>query len=223
MRNFSKRILALVMAGCLAAGAAGCKDKNEKPDIADSIGSLAEEDMPYGATVTQIMSGDDSKVDISIDYDYRFISEEEAVLLSNYMYALNTKDAELMESIVYPAYLSYSVESAGSTDTASYLEVMYNNLANNIIGGVFTFDYILTSDCLDETADDSETGFSNMDSLLETITGEELSGRITSRKLVTLDVTYSVEGDNGSYALSYRTGNQSMLYIYTIDGQSYIV
>lgn len=222
MNSFIKKICAGALVGCFMINAAGCKKEQESSsvtDAADTIGSMAEEDMPFGATITQIKP-DSGKVKIDIEYDYRFMSEEEAIKISNYVAALNSVDAELMNNAVYPGYLDKYVEQTGSADLKGYLELCVDNIKTNYIGSDFEFDYILINDCVDETNQVYADRFQSMDANLASRYGDL---NITDKKLVSIDIMYSIPDDDGSYSLSRRQGSDSLLFIYTIDGAPYIV
>ena len=223
MKKLIKNVCAALLAAGLMLNAAGCGEKNEYSDVIDGMGDIAEEDLPYGATITQLKTDMNENVRISIEYDGRFMTEEEAIKISDYIAALNSCDAELMEQTVYPGYLSFLCRNSGVENTAEYLSIMHDNLRDSYIGGEFDFNYILTNSCLDESASDDETGFDQLDSILDGIGEGKLSEKVTSRKLIGLDIMYALDEKEGSYSLSYRTGSDQMVYVYNIDGQLYIL
>lgn len=221
MKHFTKKVCAVLTVGTLMACFTGCKEEKSKySDPADDISYLAQEDMAYGATITQLKPEIDENISIAIEYDNRYLNEDEARKLSNYVAALNNCDSELMSQTFYKPFLDNICEQSGAADLDEYLKNMHDNLVNNYIGYDFDFDYVLTVDCLTEEDDDSETNFSAVDASLDN-TGD--SDKITSRKLVTFDLEYSIDGSEDSYMLSTSTGTNSSLYIYTIDGEVYIL
>jgi hypothetical protein len=226
MNQLTKKTGAALVAGVFLLSAAGCSSKEEYSDAADEIGSLALEDMDYGASITQLKPAYNDDVKIAIEYDNRYLTMEEAIKISDYVASLNDSDAELMEETFYKPFLDKIVENSGYSDTASYIANMHDNIRDSYLGYEFEFDYILTEDCLTEDDDDSETNFSSIDSTLDSLTGENLSDKVTSRKLVTFDIEYhyaDTSEASGSHMLSTSTGTYSSLYIYTIDGEIYII
>lgn len=213
-----KKFIILLFALSLAC--VSCSDKQSGTSSAnagDGI-NVDENELPFGATMIDLDSERDG-VPISISYEKRFMTEEEARKISDYISAVNSCDAELIKNTSYPSYLDYIVEYYGNTDIQDYLDSRQKNVEDTYTGGKFDFNYILVSSLKDENDDDSETGFSTLDrKILENSPDAE----ITSRKMVGIDVLYSLDG-SGSYSLKARTGSDMNLYIYTIDGQMYIL
>lgn len=219
MKNMIKRIMAAAVSGAIVFCAAGCEDKNNSSGESASV--VTEEEMPYGATVTKLLPSANENVKVAVEYDNRFLTEEEAILVSDYIAALNNVDAELMEQTVYLPYLEDILAYNGISDTETYLSSMHDNIENSYAeGGEFEFDYVVIESCLDETSDESLTGFSTIDSAIKTLSGEDVA--ITLRKRVGLEILFTINGE-GSYSLKNRQGSSSSLYIYEIDGQLYII
>lgn len=221
-----KKILAGALAVGLMTAFVGCnKDQDHENLVGDTMGddvNVNYEDMPYGSTVTKIQPSGNEKCRITCEYDHRFLEEEEIFKLCDYFYALSHVDTELMEATVHPDYLAYICTQGGYADTAGYFQAMYDNLKDNYIGEDFEFDYLIITDCLDETADDTETSFSGLDNIITTIFGEDILDKITSRKLVTVSTMYTLKESGVSHTTSDKTGEDSKLYLYEIDGQTYV-
>ena len=179
--------------------------------------NVNEDELPFGATMIDLSP---DEVPISISYEKRFMTAEEAKKISDYISAINTCDAELIQKTSYPPYLEYLVEYYENTDVQDYLDTRHQIIANNYTNGEYDFNYILINSLKDENDDDSDTGFSQLDAK---IYEKSPDAEITSRKMVEIDILYSLENDNGSYSFSRRTGSDMTLYIYTIDGQIYIL
>lgn len=222
MKNMTLRFLAFLTAGIIMLCAAGCeKKKKEYPDEADKVGNLKQEDMPYGATMIRVTTNFDSNFMTGIEYDDRFITYEEAKKVSDYITALNKIDTELMEKTVYPPYLEYLKSNTLSENTESYIKNMYDNIKTQFAeGNEFDLNYIVVDECYDETDDMNITGISELDKLLKSLGDKEIN--ITSRKMIGVDIMFSMNGE-GSYSMTRRQGNNSILYIYEIDGQLYIL
>lgn len=228
MKCYLKKSVVAVLAAVFLMSAVGCEKKTEYSDIIDEYGSIAEEDLPYGSTIVQLKPSTNENVKMSIEYDRRFLTEEEVIKVSDYMQALNDCDTSLMESTVYPDYLTYLKEVNSVESTETYLTVMHDGIKTSYTDGSdFEFNYILVNSCLDETSSDDETGFSILDSILDSYAKksgqDDVSSKITSRKLVGIDTMYTLASDGGSYSLTNRTGSDQQIYIYTIDGQIYIL
>ncbi|MDE6678826.1 MAG: hypothetical protein K2K02_07275 [Ruminococcus sp.] len=196
--------------------------ENKNALVSDNMGknvNVNAEDMPFGATMTDLYA-DTDKVPISISYENRFMTEEEAKKISDYISALNTCNVELMQNTCYPTYLDYLVEQYENTDVQDYLDERHKTIKNNYTNGDFNFDYIIINSLMDENDSDSDTGFSILDAKIHEGSPE---AEITSRKMIGIDVLYTLDGDNGSYSFSARNGSDMILYIYTIDGQIYIL
>ncbi len=200
----------------------GSSSASGKALVTDTIGegiNVDENEMPFGATMTDLVPDHDD-VPISISYENRFMTEEEARKISDYISAINSCDAELMKNTCYPSYLDYLVTEYENTDIQDYLDSRHDDIKNSYTGGEFDFNYILINSLMDENDDDSNTGFSTLD---HKILEQSPDAEITSRKMVGIDVLYKLDGDDGSYSLTARTGSDMIIYIYTIDGQIYIL
>lgn len=222
MKKFIVLACALMLA-CVSCSeeSSGSSGESKNMLVSDNAGkgvNVSEEEMPFGATMTDLYAPDD--VPISISYENRFMTAEEAEKISDYISAINSCDAELMQKTCYPSYLEYLVTQYENTDVQNYLDTRHDTIASTYTNGEFDFNYILINSLMDEDDDDSETGFSQLDSKIHE---KSPDAEITSRKQVGIDILYSLENDDGSYSLSARTGSDMILYIYTIDGQTYIL
>lgn len=188
-------------------------------DKAGDYADITEDEMPFGATMSDLRAGT-GNVPVSVSYDNRFMSEDEARKISDYISAVNTCDAELMKNTCYPSYLDHLVEQYESTDVQDYLDTRHKTIADNYVNGEFDFDYIIVNSLMDENDSDSDTGFSILDA---EIYENSPDAEITSRKMVGVEVLYTLDGQNGSHSFSAKNGADIFLYIYTIDGQMYIL
>ncbi len=230
MKKLLRCFEAALLSAVTVLSLTGCKkdDASSVKDIADQVGDVSEADLPYGSTITQLRPGQDEGVNIMTEYDHRFLTEEEAVKINDYVTALNTCDGALLDKTVHPVYLDYLKEQNDITDSTEYVTQLHDKLKTDYMQNKdFDLNYVLVNSCLDESADDVETNFSSLDTVLDSCAAEQgkdaVSPKITSRKLVGIDIMFALEDDNSSYSLSYRSGKDQMLYIYTIDGQIYIL
>lgn len=223
MKKFIIIACALMLA-CVSCSeeSSGSSSKEGNALVSDNMGSdvnVAAEDMPFGATMTDLYVDSDG-VPISISYENRFMTEDEARKISNYISAINSCDAELMQKTCYPSYLEYLVTQYENTDIQDYLDTRHQTIESAYTNGAFDFNYILINSLMDEEDDDSDTGFSQLDTKIHE---KSPDAEITDRKMVGIEVLYSLESEGGSYSLTNRTGSDMILYIYTIDGQIYIL
>lgn len=243
MKNVISRISAILITGAMLAGFTACSDKDSASEHKGAhgdegnqagempSGDVAEEDLPYGATITQLLPSNNEGLNISVEYDNRFMSEEEARAVSDYLYALNTNDAELMAKTFYPPFLEYSYKNAGYSSAQEYLTAFTDNLKSTISEHVqkevqtFTIDYIMIDDCLTSGDDKAGTDLDDMDRIIAESIGQEHVDKIdkASRKEVFVDFTYKVNNDSDSYDYNYGTGHTLNFFIYTIDGTCYII
>ncbi|MCM1505785.1 MAG: hypothetical protein NC177_01440 [Ruminococcus flavefaciens] len=222
-----KKIIILacaLMLACVSCSEESSESSGESGNmlVSDNMGegvNVAAEDMPFGATMTDLYADNDD-VPISISYENRFMTEEEARKISDYISAINLCDTELMQKTCYPSYLEYLVEQYENTDIQDYLDTRHRTIENTYTNGAFEFDYILINSLMDEEDDDSDTGFSQLDAKIH---AKSPDAEITDRKMVGIDVLFTLESEGGSYSLTNRTGSDMILYIYTIDGQIYIL
>lgn len=226
--SFLKKLTAVMLGAVMLASVAGCGEKedksgNNKTNLAagDTIGddqTLKENNMPYGATVSKILPRENNNCRVAGEYDTRFLSEEEIILLGDYAYALSTGDAEVFESVVHPDYVKNIIQEGGYADTADYLNKMYESIRDTYIGEEFEFDYVLTTNCLVNEDND----FSSADIVIAEALGDGFIDTVTTRKLVTLDLLYTLKESGGSYSLYNRQLAYMNLYIYEADGKLYI-
>lgn len=233
MNSITKKIFAALSAGMLLMSAVGCdsddsdssneSENNLVENAADNI-NMGEDELPYGSTLTQVLPKNDDSILIGIEYDNRFVTLDEAKALSNYVASINNCDGELLEKTFYKPRLDFILENQGVTDAGEYLKTIHENIADNYINDEFDFNYVLIEDCFDESYDDSQTGFSSIDSFIAEKAGQETVDKITSRKLVQYDIQYTPDSEPGSaYMFSRRSNTSSRMYIYTIDGVCYIL
>lgn len=222
MGNYLKRVCLLCMAGCLMLGAFSCGKKDGHTDAADLYGDAAQEELPYGATIKQIKSGSSDDEKITIEFDHRFVTDDEAQKILSYMEALNTGDEELLQQTVYPDYLSFLCSNNDIADVQTYIQQITDRIKTNYTNGEdYKFSFIMVNSCI--TSDEDSQSFDQVDTILEDIGGDELMAKITSRKMVQVDSMYTLTESGESFSLAQQAGQEQPFYIYTIDGEVYIV
>lgn len=222
MKKFIVLACALTLACVSCSDSSGSSGESKNTLVSDNIGegvNVAADEMPFGATMSDLYPERDG-VPIAISYENRFMTAEEAAKISDYVSAVNSCDTELMQQTCYPSYLDYLVTQYENNDVQDYLEDRHWIIENTYTYGEFDFNYILINSLMDEDDDDSDTGFSQLDTK---IYEKSPDAEITSRKQVGIDILYTLTDEGGSYSLSARTGSDMILYIYTIDGEIYIL
>ncbi len=216
MKKF-KRIIASLLAAAVMGCAAGCKDEHthKMVDTGD-VGEVAQEDMPYGSTITQLKTSSNEKLKMDIEYDNRFLTEEEAIKVADSISALNTCDTELWEETMPGGYVYYLMSVTESESVSAFLKNRYDTIANEYAGEDFVFDYIAVNSCVGE----DENDFTEVDGYLA---AAGVTGEITSRKLIGIDMLYTLPDDTASYSLKSKTGTDYYLNIYVIDGEIYVI
>lgn len=226
--SFLKKLTAVMLSTLMLVSVVGCGEKEDNKDDnkanlakGDSIGedqTLKENNMPYGATVSKVLPRENNNCRVGGEYDTRFLSEEELIMLGDYAYALSTGDTQVFESVVHPDYVKNIIQEGGYADTADYLKKMYEGIRDTYIGEEFEFDYVLTTNCLV----DEDNDFSSADIVIAEALGDDFIKTVTTRKLVTLDFLYTLKESGGSYSLYNRQLSYINLYIYEADGKLYI-
>jgi len=182
----------------------GCEDKQK--------GSVSVE---YGNVTISMSDG----LPFPIEFDNKFISDEEASVVVNYYSSIISQDEELSEKCSYPDYLDFLAKEYQFDSVKSFLKSNYDT-----IGGVLGVDdyqikNIKITDCIGEGDNDVYSYFSDMDELLDEASAGT-SSKIKSRKLVSADIVCTSDGKDIS--LTEKAGEQK-LYIYNIDGKPYVL
>ena len=195
-------------------------------DLPDNY-SAEEEDLPYGATLTELKPSYDENAKIAVEFDNRFFTADgekfpDVYKITDYMYALNNVDVDLMNQTFYPPYLEYAYKQAGNDNAKDYLQSYYDNLHDKL-GDDFYFSYIDITGVLTEKDSEAQEGFNSIDEVLKEIEGDSITDRITSRKVIYIGGYTMYNNESGSYILTEALGREVVLYLYEIDNQLYIL
>lgn len=219
-RSFS-RTAAFLAAALTAVSLWSCGDGKGSSTGGNMVGEIpydgdgiAEEDLPYGATITKLTSSS-GKAAIDTEYDNRFLTEEEAGMLTDYLYGLSHRDTEHFESAVYPALLQNSLSTMNLASTQALLDDRYDNYKKYIEDD---FDFILVT--VDDVTDGSDTGFENCDEFVEKVTP---GVKATSKKELSVNCIVETAETGGTHYLSDIFGDDLTIYVYTIDGRPYVI
>lgn len=224
MKHIFTRTAAALMAASMALSFASCSDKKDtdshnegnlaagNPEAFDGV---SQENLPYGATVTQLTPDIDG-VPVMTEYDNRYLTAEEGTLVCNYFAGIALKDADMFSSAVYPPYLEFRLKTLNGISTEEFVEGQYETV-NKSTGGDFEFTYIMITDCLREGEFDNFSAFDNI--LLDM----NPDAKITERKYLQIDCMYNDTTNGGNYSLKNRLGGEISLCLYTIDGKPYLL
>ena len=220
MKKSFTRFTALAAAAVMAFSASACDGKNNADSSASKV---TEEQMPYGATIMMLEPETHPDVPITVDYDKRFLTEAEGTAVSQYVNALMTQDTATIEKLVYKPYLDFIMQQKGAADISAYLSAMYDNIYN-IVGGTFKFTYIVINDCYEETDSAAvQNEFAQIESNISALDNGDFVSKAASRKKVAVELIYNLDSVEGEFSLTQRTGDDSYLYLYEVDGQIYVL
>lgn len=226
MNKIFTRTAAVLMAAFMAVSAASCSDK-KNDEKAKSEGNLAggdlpeganvdEENMPYGAQYKRLTVEDDG-LPMYIEFDNRYMTDDEAKQVVSYFWSLSSKDPKYLEEAVHPDLLKYRLDEAGTT-AQDFLNKEYD-IIKEYAESDFTFTGTLVDGIL--KADESSSDYEFYDSLVKKAIPD---GKVTDKKLFMVNCTYSRPDDpNGVYSLQMRLGDYVDVAVYTIDGKPYII
>ncbi|MBQ8688418.1 MAG: hypothetical protein IJ512_07735 [Ruminococcus sp.] len=190
-------LLTGVMLSCMLTG---CGEDAE---------SVAEEDLPYGAT----MISDNDNGEVQITYDRRFFEAEEIRTLSSYFYALESMDETLLEETTLDLYTDFVVDA------------LYQGMAGmdgllTQMSGVFAVEEDVPYTIVDveitaysTVEDDANTDLENLYNMLGELSGEaNYRNRIGSGKFVTYDIITESDGET-------KTLTDQNLFLIQVDGE----
>ena len=226
MKKFTAAAAAFVISAAMLTSFTSCSEEEKSSSasgnalVQDNMGkdvNVKENDLPFGATTTDLYTDTDN-VPVSITYDNRFMTEEQARKISDYIYAVNTKDEALLTEAGYKPYIELIMSDYDCTSVKEYLDSRYDAI-KAAAGGDFQFQFIIPGEFYSESDDESITGFNALDAKIKQASPD---AEITERYMIKTEITFTVDGQSGEYSLSSRTGD-TVLYIYRIDGNIYIL
>lgn len=219
MKNIFRRSAVFAAALGMALTSFSCAGKNSSADESghgNLVGNsppdgihISEDEMPYGSTVTQL------KIDVPvpIEYDYRYMTEEEGRKISEYFSAVGLKDADMLSEVSYDSYLEYNFASLNVSSLQEYVEGYYDSI-KSYTGEDYEFSYFIVSDVTED-----ESVYPYYDNIINDINPD---AKIESRKVATVDVYYDTESAKGR-SLYNQVGDYIKICVYQIDGQVYIM
>lgn len=235
MKAIFRNAAIIAAAALMMTSAAACSDqKNESSSGNNMVGNVPsdslvmdEENMPYGATMVSLKKKNNDKVKIDIDFDPRYFVQEgesdypEIYLLTEYIEAMQNKDGATIDKLFYKPYHDYSMSNTNYEDTQDYIEKFMDMLMTRARSNI-EFTYSVVDTCLNENESENLTDFEFVDSKLDELTGEKITDKIKSRKLVYMDISYKDDSGN-YYQINDSLGHDLSVYIYNIDGTYYLL
>lgn len=200
-----RRGTAAVLAGALLLSFAGCADNqtNEGTDI-------PMENLAYGATLRE-----DTSHDFTIEYDKRFLEQDELDLLFSYYDSIQKQDVTEFTSCIVDFYLDYIIENmyGGLLQSDAYLTKVHDAF-QTAAGGDFTFSYLQITDCKDENSPTS--GVDYLKDMFNTLQGEDYwATHVRDCKALTTKIAMT-SGDKS-------VDSQDMtVYLVNLDGTLYV-
>lgn len=193
----------------------------------DDNANATQDELPYGATIYQLLPRNDSNIKYGIEFDKRYFGGDgeeadlrEIYLIHDYIAALNENDHEKIQSLYYPGYLDYMCNMGGYLYVDQYLGSM-NAALTEALGEGFEIDYIDVSNCLSEEDETAVSYFIQAESVLYTIDAT-IEEKITSKKAVEIGGYTSYTTPEGRYVFINYTEPITLL-IYEIDGKIYLL
>lgn len=142
LRKSAALVLALL---CALPVLSGCH-RNDPDHL-----TIAEEDMPYGATMRE----NKSAFAVPMSYDRRFFTEEEVAKVADLFAAIQNQDSELYANTTFSFYEKYQREQVYQLDSSEALMEKLHSFIENGSADDFHFSMVMI-DALDTNPDAGE-------------------------------------------------------------------
>ncbi len=199
--KYTALALALVMGGALT----GCMDDG---------GYIAEEDLPYGATMKEMRTS----FSVPMSYDRRFITEEQAAVIADYHAGIQNQDAELYIQSTFDFYIDYQLNEMFADlykSREEYVDGLHLSMSQQS-GEDFKFNMITVSGMTEERV---ASRLDEMLNMLQDLSGDEnFKDSVDSCYAITLE--WSVAYNDGA---QYLNAKDQKLFLIEIDGRYYCV
>lgn len=205
MRSLHKIITLLAAATLCGTMLTGCMDKEI---------NIAEEDLPYGATMRETKT----TYALPVSYDRRFVNEAQLKVLTDYLYAIQTGDGDGYAANTLDFYAEYQLKEVYSTQYKTMDEMItaLQGSVAELTGKDFEFAMV-TIDGFTKERDTS--GLNTMIEILDKLDGD-------ADFLDSIDNCWALDMD---WLIRYNNGGSSALvqeqyvFMFEIDGQYYCV
>lgn len=176
----------------------------------DDGDSVPMEDLPYGSTMRQL-----NDASVTICFDGRYFTDEEMKMVSDYFYAVQTKDVELFKKTLNPDFVSYLEINSNQN-----LEDFLTNISMEdaaALGENFQYSYIEAVSCGDKSDDMQIEEIIDLMNTIYEENGKDESFRdtIKDEKFATLNITANSDGNSYNH-------DGVVLYIFTCNDGIYI-
>ncbi len=174
--------------------------------------SIKEEELPYGATMRE------AKNDFSlpITYDRRFMNEEQAAVLTDYLYAMQTCDGDLYKKNTLDFYADYQLNEiyAGQYEDLDAMMTALHDSVAEATAEDFTYVMITVDNFTQER---SVSGLGTMLEVLTNISGNEnFTDTVTDCWAVEMQWLLVYDGGASSVVI-----NEQYVYMFEIGGRYY--
>ena len=152
---------------------------------------------------------------IGVEFDPRFMTDDEAKKVVDYFYSLSSGETARLENAVAPELLKYRLETSNLESAQAFLDAEYE-LIKQYTQADFKFKFVLVDGVLK-----GDTGYEAYDALVK----KAMPGaKVTEKKVFKVNCTYERPDDVGSvYSLALRLGDDVTVAVYTIDGEPYVI
>lgn len=205
-KNTLSRTLALFLMAAVTLCGTGCDNTAENAEKQN----VAMEDLQYGATMKT-----DTTLPVPVEYDKRFLAEEEAAVLSRYYHSVQEQDTEQFKTALVDFYLDYILETTynGIFEADAYVKQL-NSAFQEAAGGEFTFQLVEVTTCKDETSPTS--GIDYLKDMFNTLEGDSYcETHMQSCKSLTVKTEIQTE----NYSI---TTDEMTVYVVNLDGTYYV-
>lgn len=180
----------------------------------------AQDDMPYGATLTKDMSRD-----IAMSYDTRFLDAALADQIYAYYHAIQTKDAAEFSAALFPLYHRYQLEDvyAGDLTDQDLLDTTYDAITE-YFGYDFAFSMLDVNDAV--TEDYISADRDSFLPMLEDLAADKGEPSVLehTQHFYQLTVTrYVTEAGSGVQSETDDVLENEMLFAIQYDGEWYLI
>ena len=184
MHRFQKIIALLLVTALFVPCFAGCEPGPNKPEEFDT----AEEDLPYGATMTS----NKKSFSVPMTYDRRFVTDEQVSAVADLCAAIQNQDMEQYTAITPEGYADYQVNEVYSYENADQMmQALHASVANNT-GEDFKFSMVLINGI---SEDRNAGGLVEAIALMDNLTEKQFSASLLGAWDFTVEWDFSYEND----------------------------
>lgn len=193
---FSALVMAVTLTGCMSSGP-----------------SVAEEDLPYGATMRESKT----TFALPVSYDRRFLNDAQITALTDYLSSIQNCDGEAYANNTIDFYADYQLNEVYQDTYETFDEMltdMHTSIANSTADD-FQFNMITVTGFSQERV---SSGMNTMIELLADISGNaEFEQTLTNCWTVRMDWMIRYNGSSTAIV------EDRLIYLFEIEGEYYCV